>query len=138
MGAWDGSVFGNDIAADWVEDLVDDGSVETVEELLAEVVNLPATEYLDAHLGSEALAAAEVVAAATGRPMAANAYNERALDWAAKHRELSGLQSLAREAAERVRTPKSELLELWQEDDVESAARREWDDSIAALLARLQ
>jgi hypothetical protein len=63
MGAWDESVFGNDVAADWVGNLADGGTAEQVEELLREVAGLPADEYLESGPGSEARAAAERVRA---------------------------------------------------------------------------
>lgn len=136
MGAWDGSVFGNDTAADWASDLVDAGSVESVVDLLSQVAATPEDDILDADLACEALAAAEVVAAAAGSPVEVDGYNADALTWGEKHPELDTKENrvLAILAAERVRAPGSELLELWRVTDPEPG---EWDNSIDDLVERL-
>lgn len=136
MGAWDGTTFGNDTAADWAGELADSGSVAGVAEVLTQVAEAPAHEYLEAGPASEALAAAEVVAAALGRPVESSPYIEQALAWAASHPELAQLQSIAVRAAERVRAPESELAELWEEANDDD--HREWKDAVADLLQRLQ
>ena len=59
------------------------------------------------------------------------------MGWVAKHPEVAALQPLARAAVERVRTPESELLELWQEDETNPADHRAWQDALADLLTRL-
>lgn len=137
MGTWDPSVFGNDEAADWGGELAENGSVKAVEQLLSTIAGYPLTEYLEGGTGASALAAAEVVAAALGRPTVETPYNKEVLDWAARHPELADLQQLAQRAAERVRTPESELIELWDEDGVDVRDREEWQNSIADLVTRL-
>lgn len=137
MGTWDATVFGNDNAADWAGDLADSGSVGAVEKLLSEVASHSATQYLEADLACQVLAAAEVVAATVGKPLPPTPYSREALEWASRHPELSGLRSLARDAAARVRIPESELRELWREDGVDPQDRAAWEDSIDDLLARL-
>ena len=135
MGAWDESVFGNDVAADWVGNLADGGTAEQVEELLREVAGLPADEYLESGPGSEALAAAELVAASVGRGLPPNPHSEAGLEWVARHPEVAALQELARAAAERVRAGESELVDLWQ--DAEPADYEAWQAVVADLLTRL-
>jgi hypothetical protein len=137
MGTWDPSVFGNDEAADWGGELADNGSVKAVEQLLSTIASYPLTEYLESGTGASALAAAEVVAAALGKPMVETAYNKEVLDWATRHPELAGLRQLAQRAADRVRTPESELLELWEEEDTDPRDREDWQNSIADLVIRL-
>ncbi len=128
-------MFGNDDAADWAGDLADGGTAAQVEELLREVAGLPADEHLESGLGSEALAAAELVAAALGRGLPANPYSEAGLAWVAQHPEVAKLQELARAAVERVRGGESELVELWQ--DAEPTGYETWQSAVADLLTRL-
>ena len=140
MGAWGGGVFANDDAADWAGDLVDDGSPETVRATLAVAAERSTNDYLEAPEGSEALAAAEVVAAAAGQPVAADSYSEAALEWAARHPEVGAPEfvSLARAAVDRVDGADSELRELWLDDDDSDAdAAREWTEAVADLRQRL-
>jgi hypothetical protein len=134
MGAWDATTFGNDGAADWAGNLAEGDSTEPVADILDQVAGLAADDYLDAGDGTVALVAAEVVAAASGRPPARNAYNEDVLDWVVRHPELgtADLRALARKAVERVRTAESELLELW-----EDAGAAEWQREVDELLSRL-
>jgi len=135
MGAWDASVFGNDDAADWGGDLADGDSEMPVHEVLREVAGWAADEYLESSLGSEALAAAEVVAAAAGRPTTVNAYNENVLAWATKRPSLAELAPVARNAVERVRAAESELAEEWEEAG--DANRAAWSEAVENLLTRL-
>jgi Domain of unknown function (DUF4259) len=135
MGAWDASVFGNDVAADWVRNLADGGTAEQVEELLRDVAGLGADEYLESGPGAEVLAAGELVAAALGRGLSASPYSEAGLAWVAQYPEVVTLQDVAKVAVERVRTGESELLELWQ--DAEPADYEAWQAAAADLLTRL-
>jgi Domain of unknown function (DUF4259) len=137
MGTWGADSFANDAAADWAGDLVDDGTPETVRETLAIAAEAPTSEYLDADEGAEAIAAAEVVAAAAGRPCESDAYSEEAIAWATRHAELrdEGFVTLALRAVDRVAADDSELRELWFEDGDDSG--REWKAAIDDLRARL-
>lgn len=141
MGAWDSGSFDNDTAADWAGDLVEEGDVETVREALVAAAEVPADEYLDSDEGTEAIAAAEVVAAAAGRPGERDAYSEGVLDWAAEHQEAGSpeLLELARRAVDRVAGPESELRDLWLEDEEEGAdvSDHEWVRAVAELRSRL-
>jgi hypothetical protein len=130
MGAWGAGVFANDTAADWAGDLVEGGSEETVREALATAAELDADE------GSETLAAAEVVAAAAGRPTAPDAYSEDVIAWAGRHPDLGAdeLIALATAAVDRVTGENSELNELWHED---GPGPNEWDEAVAELRRRL-
>jgi hypothetical protein len=133
MGAWDASVFGNDDAADWAGDLIDAGDSQIVTDTLERAAGPGGRDYLEAPDGSAALAAAEIVAAAAGRPLPVNAYNERALAWAAAHPGLAELIPLAVRAVERVAADDSELRELWEETDDPA-----WTAAVHDLLGRLQ
>jgi hypothetical protein len=116
VGAWSGESFGNDDAQDWAADLVASGDREVVRETLERVASFAADDYLEAPEGSMALAAAEVVAAAAGRPRTSDPDAEHALEWVAEHPEVASLAPLARKAVDRVTAQNSELRELWAED----------------------
>ena len=141
MGAWGGGTFANDDAADWAGDLVDDGSVDVVRAALTVAAECPADVYLESPDASEALAAAEVVAAAGARPAAEDSYSEAALRWAAEHPEMAGPEwmALAEQAVTRVLAPASELRDLWLDEDegADPDAAREWKQACEDLLARL-
>ena len=141
MGAWGGGVFANDDAADWAGDLVDDGSVQHVQDALSVAAECPGDDYLEAPEGSEALAAAEVVAAAGGRPLPDDACSEAVLQWAAEHPEIATADwlALALRAVNRVMAPQSELRELWLDHDegADPDAAREWKHAVAELRSRL-
>jgi hypothetical protein len=130
MGTWDESAFGNDTAADWGGNLVDADDEQVVRatlELAEGAGDLGASD------GARVLAAAEVVAAAAGRPLVADAYSERVLAWAAERPQLAELEPLAVRAVVRVVGDDSELRELWEE-----AGASAWVATVQDLLARLQ
>jgi hypothetical protein len=136
MGTWGAGSFANDIAADWAGAL--DGTAETVRETLATAGDAPVGGYLGADEGVEAIAAAEVVAAAAGRPCESDAYSREAIAWATRHPELGeqAFVTLALRALDRVAADDSELRDLWFEDGDESA--REWKAAVDELRARLR
>lgn len=137
MGAWGAGSFENDDAADWAGDLVDDGSADMVREVLATAARCPADDYLEAPDGANAIAAAEVVAAASRRPAESNAYSEKALAWAEAHPEVAGNKALALDALDRVVGANSELSELWFEGGSESEEGKQWSAAVSNLRARL-
>lgn len=126
MGAWGPGSFDNDDALDWLDDLVDGAS-----DAIRAALEATDAEYLEAPDASSALAAAEVVAAAAGRP-AADLPGEVS-EWLEEHgtRQAAALAPLARRAVERVRRD-SELKELWEEGDPS-----EWLAAVDGLLERL-
>jgi hypothetical protein len=134
MGAWDSGIFDNDTAADWAADVVEGGSVHLVLDAIA-AADVPVDEYLDAPTGEEALAAADTVAAASGRPPTSTSYNEDVIEWAIGQEELDTpeVRALAARVVERVLAAESEIADLWDEggDD-------EWRQVVAELLDRLK
>ena len=139
MGAWGAGNFENDSAADWAGDLVERGSPDLVRVALQAAVDGAGQDDLDADVGTEALAAAEVVAAAAGRGGAPNAYNEDVLKWAADHPELgdADTRELALQAVEAVRSDASELAELWSEASEGETADPKWVAVLEDLATRL-
>ena len=130
MGAWGVSTFENDDASDWVYRLEEAEDLALLEQTLRAAAE-PAG-YLESTTCSEALAAAEVVAALSGRP--APDLPEEVHTWVKAHRQKVNpkLRDLALHAVDQV-AGDSELKELWQESD-EMAA---WADRVQELRGRL-
>lgn len=157
MGTWGLGPFENDTAADFVGDLADDLSngelvVEQIAEVLTEAGGTPLDETLDADLGIEALAAAELVAAIVGRPGEALAAAGpdagdddplsmdqlaawcRTADAAKALAQTPGLAKQAIRALDRVLAADSELAELWEETAEDGRA---WREDVLRLRTRL-
>lgn len=136
MGFWDATSFGNDDAADWVSLLTAEQvpAVEMVREALLVVVEVPPTIYLDAPRAAVAVAAAEVVAAASGTPGEPDDDSQAALEWARSHPEIAVLRPLALAAVERVNRDNSALPELWSEELADPGT---WNNTIVDLRDRL-
>ena len=129
MGAWGEGVLENDAALDWIGDLEDQPQVETV--TIALSVAAAGDDYLDADDGSAAMVAAEIVAAALGRPVADPDGRISAL--ARRWPELTDHAALAAQAVERVGdAERSELADLWAE-----AENDEWPRRVTDLRARI-
>lgn len=132
MGAWGAGVFENDDAADWVWELEDDENGSVVIAALSEIVDTPVDDYIEAPEASNALAAAEIVAAARGHHGAE--LPSEAREWIRVNaaRVDAAWLALAAGAVERISID-SELKELWDE-----AGSDEWPRVVADLLARLR
>jgi hypothetical protein len=130
MGAWGEGVLENDAALNWLGDLEEQPQIQTVTIALSDAA--AETDYLDAGLGCEALAAAELVAYALGRPPSEP--DERLASLAD---ELDGLREHAGLASRAVAVvadaDRSELTDLWTEDGPNPT----WDAVLADLRARL-
>ena len=140
MGAWGAGSFENDVASEWAAELADGGDVAMVRATLATVVTCPADEVLESEEGAEGLAAAEVVAAAGGRPARAVAMGNsgpHALAWAKANRGAGSPQlvELAQAAVDRIAGEQSELSELWTAEG--GAGAREWFGEVEDLRSRL-
>lgn len=118
MGAWDSDNFSNDDAADWLAELIDRDSLDLLQGALVDVLEEAPGEYLEAPECASALAAAEIVAAANGKP--ADKMPEETLDWLKERgREIAErveLLEMARRAVGRIQE-NSELKDLWDEAD---------------------
>jgi hypothetical protein len=130
MGAWGSGPFDNDFAADWAYELEAADGFGAVLTALTSVVGT--SGFLDAFDGSIALAAAEVAAAARGRPTSSLPKTISA--WVAQHSsELTGAdEALALAAVDRVLAEDSELRELWAE-----SSDSVWLDAAQELRHRL-
>ena len=140
MSAWGPGSFDNEIASDWAADLAEGGGLEMVKESLEIAALCPLDEYLESDEGSQALAAAEVVAAAGGKPVKSvgmGTSGPHALSWAKGHKGAGSedMTTLAQEAVVRVLGAESELAELW--GAASSTESREWFAEVEDLRARL-
>jgi len=125
----------NDTAADWAGSFAEAASVAGVAETLTTVADVPLDKSVDPSRAHEAIAAAEVVAAAAGRPDMETVYGEGAILWGVAHEEAGTpeLVALAIAAIDRLLGPKSELPEMW----VDAETAEEWADDVAELRDRL-
>ncbi|WP_329623766.1 DUF4259 domain-containing protein [Streptomyces sp. NBC_01255] len=131
MGTWDIGPFDSDTAADFSYS-VDEAPAEKKAEVLREAfreVTATGDDYLDSDLAVEAIASAALVAAqCPGGDPVTTAYGPKE-----PLPELPAeLRPLAVAALDRILTPESELLELWEESDGE-----EWKAGIRKLRAVL-
>ncbi len=134
MGTWGIGSFENDDAGDFMIDLLDSGDLSLVREVLDNV--LTSTEYVEAPDATLAIVAAEIVAAARGRPTVAAQQEEGLADWLARIRPTidDDLLRQARDALARVLGENSELRELWEETDDMQA----WRAAVTELATQLQ
>jgi hypothetical protein len=134
MGAWGTGLFENDDALDFAGDVVERGGLALVENVLEELLDM-SDEYIEAPDAEQVLVAAEIVAALAGRPAAE--YPDELAEWldALDAVPDDALVDTARRAVQRVLTPPSELLELWEEAGEDDYA--EWRVGVEAIAARL-
>jgi len=113
MGAWNFGPFDNDDAHDWLYELEQSADTSVIADTLHRV-NAIGEEYLEAPDCSNAIAAAEVIAALRSHPV--TGFPDNARQWVDAHRMLNvaGLVPVAVAALQRIRT-NSELKELWDE-----------------------
>lgn len=134
MGAWGTGLFENDDALDFAGDVVERGGLALVENVLVEILDM-GDEYIEAPEAEQALVAAEIVAALAGRPAAE--YPDELAEWLDELDAVpdDALVDTARRTVQRVLTPPSELLELWEEAGEDDYA--EWRVGVEAIAARL-
>ena len=131
MGTWGLGSFENDNAADWVWELEESQDFGVVHEALAAV--LAGDEGLVAPSCEEAIAAAEVVAACLGRPVAD--LPEEVEAWVRDHRAVpEGMLDLATRAVARIEA-ESELRDLWKETEHWDSWRAVMQNLVARLAA---
>ena len=131
MGAWGTGSFENDDASDWVYDLEGSTDASVVRAALTLVATAGDDAYVERPEAACAIAAGEVVAAATGSP--GPQLPEDVGRWLGLHGAsiTEDLRELAVRGVTRARA-KSELRELWDE-----AGDEEWLALTADLLGRL-
>ena len=134
MGTWDIDAFGNDTACDWGYSLEGTKDLSIVEETIDKIL-AAGDEYLDVTEAEEALAAVEVVARLQGNWGYRNAYTEAADSWVEQNQLTPPVTLLrkANQAVERVQSSPSEILDLWEENEMLD----EWKESLLDLKSRI-
>jgi len=129
-GAWGDGSFENDDALDWVADCVKSATPVPVSAAIDAAVR---SKYIEAPEGSAAVAAAEVVAAALGKPSSKLPSELRAWVQRQSTEQLAQLAPAARTALARILDSKvSELRQLWSEGKPNT-----WSQNIVELQSRL-
>lgn len=131
MGAWGDAVFENDAAGDWLDQLVASGKLTAIDKALSFAVTAKPGR-LEADEACEALAGAEVIAAARGHRHADLPDDVKEWLVTSGYAPAEASVALSVKAVERVRD-ESELAELWAEGE-ELAA---WKRGVRGLLDRL-
>ena len=135
MGAWGPGIFENDDAMDWAVDFQREPSEQSLRDAFEAAVEVD--DYLERDLGSYALAAAEVLAAAKGQPC--RDIPPALRDWATANGGVAAPELLAQALAaiERVTiVDSSEVAELWTTSAKPKDAAG-WTRQIAELKRRL-
>jgi Domain of unknown function (DUF4259) len=133
MGAWGIGVFENDDAMNWAVDFQRAPSDQSLREAFEAVTAVE--DYLERDPGSYALAAAEVLAAARGKPC--RDIPQALRDWAAANASIATPDLLSQALAAIDRTmveDSSEVAELWSETKDAAA----WVMQIDELRQRLR
>jgi hypothetical protein len=138
MGTLGTGIFQNDDAWIWLNDFRRAMSFDFIENTLDTVIGT-GSDYLEAPEAQQGLAAADVVARLRGK------YDPRGYDLPDVDRWIQTVQitpgeHLARKAiaaVDRILSPRSELLDLWEEGG-ESEDSRKWRMVLADLKARLE
>lgn len=129
-GVWGDGSFENDDARDWASDCVQSNSIEPVADALQAVLG---ADFIKTAEGSAAVAAAEVVAAALGKPSRALPPELQAWVQRQSAEQLRQLAPTARKALARVLDPRvSQLRRIWS-----GGRANEWSKHMADLEARL-
>ena len=131
MGIWGTGIFENDVALDWVEQLLQSNNTSLLREAIRGVVDT--SRYLEAPECCIALAAVEIVAALKNKeysllPEAVESWvrkNSFIIDTQLVEVALRTIQAISRE---------SELRDLWSE----SSFHDEWSNVINSLEQRLR
>ena len=129
MGAWSTEPFGNDEAGDWGYELEETADFSLVERAFDDVLE---ASYVESHLGSIAVAAAEALAQLLGKGAQAEAPPEAVAAWVQKMAGQSppaALRTKALSALARALDSNSELNDLWQETEDYDA----WKSSVLKL-----
>jgi hypothetical protein len=130
MGATGAKNFENDDAADWVYDLTESNGTGLLAEAFGVVEKM---DFADGPDSCIALAAAEVVAAAKGKP--SSDLPDEIRTWLEDQENLDGFKKLDKRAAKVAKKvqAKSELRDLWEESD----DWHNWQMAVEGLLKRL-
>lgn len=130
MGTWGVKTFENDGTSDWLWELEETSDNSA----LVAALNQEETDYLDAADGEIILAAAEIIYGLAHEPRPG--IPENAVKWISKHRDLDVSPLVAKAIAmiDLVLADKSELRELWEENEDKYP---EWHAHVMELRSKL-
>lgn len=116
MGAWDYDTFDNDDACDWTAELEGATDLSPVQEALDAALE---DDYIEADVGSAALAACEVIARLKGNWGKRDSYTEDVDKWVEANPQTppQELVDTALKVIDLVRSESSELVEIWEDAD---------------------
>ena len=136
MNTWGLRTFDNDECLDWLDDFVASGDVGRLAAAFRGVTDV--SGELTRPPCSDALAAAEIVVAARGRPTVSASGQAAIARWVAERGRLvdEELVDLARRALDRIIYGNSQLDDLWRQTSDHEAWRRELIDLRARLEAK--
>ncbi len=134
MGTWDHTIFGNDIACDWIYDLEKCTDLSFIDQTLDNVLTAGET-YLDAPIAEEALAALETITRLKGNGGEKDTSTEDLDKWVAGHPGDPSpvLIEKGKNALIRILSEPSEILDLWKDSDEFD----NWKTTVTNLQTRL-
>lgn len=134
MGTWSYQPFGNDVALDWVEDLIERKNLSLIQETLDNAIDEGA-DYLDAEIAEESLAAIEVLAKIKGKPTQTDAYTEEVDLWVSENfsklKITTALSKKVIKVLKLVQSENSELMSMWKEAGTEDFEK--WNNNLNEL-----
>jgi hypothetical protein len=131
MSIWGSGPFENDDSADWIADLRDEPSLQSIREALDEITDFSHIGYIEVTDGAEAVAASEVLAELLGSPGEDPVLNEElnelaeALKAQLKRESKRDIQILVKQALD--------ALDIILNDAENSELRQMWDENIEAM-----
>lgn len=137
MGTWATGPFGNDFAQDWAEDLHESNDLYFIGDTLDNVLSPDNGDYLEAPFGAEGLAAVETLLRLEGRGSVQDDDSAPIDEWVEvvkdKYKSRPDLLEKAVRVLDLVLSERSELRQLWQDDEHFDAWRATVDEQKARL-----
>ena len=132
MGTWGAGSFDNDDGADFAVEFESEGL-----EALRDAFDIVGEDDLEAAKAQRAIAAAEILALTEAGDAADQAISPELYEAVQRYAseilpQIAQLRRLALAALDRIEADRSELKQLWEEDDP-----TEWSDAMTALRERL-
>jgi hypothetical protein len=134
MGAWGVGIFEDDAAYDWVDKILDSEDPEEIfESIFVYALDTNYVEYDDCHGVTVCAAAIDMLLNKTKY----NMEDDDMIEWAKENRSSLSVKRLVPQAVKALKVvlgKKSELNELWKENEAEYDF---WKDKIERLISRL-
>lgn len=118
MSDWKLDFYGNDASAEWVDELLEKHDLSLIQSTLQHAI-AQRVGYLEGHDGERVLASVDILLRLKKFCQYSDDSTEVVDDWVAEH-PLTVEKSiclLGADAIDRILTPQSELLELWEESE---------------------